>query len=99
VDHYSESDVKLNTYDPNQLEPALRGTLLPDAADILANRDPLLAGVVFTPQQVDDVTEFLRALTDPAARNLSQLTPGHVPSGLPVDGAGADHAVLASGGQ
>ena len=99
VDHYSESDVKLDTYDPNQLEPALRGTLLPDAADILANRDPLLAGVVFTPQQVDDVTEFLRALTDPAARNLSQLTPGHVPSGLPVDWAGADHAVLASGGR
>jgi cytochrome c peroxidase len=99
VDHYSESDVKLQTFDPGPLEPALQGTLQPDAADILANRDPLLAGVVFTPQQIDDVTEFLRALTDPAARNLSQLTPGHVPSGLPVDGAGADHAELAGGGR
>jgi hypothetical protein len=45
----------------------------------------LLEGVVFTPQQIDEVTEFLRALTDPRARNLEPVTPGHVPSGLPID--------------
>jgi len=85
VDHYSESHLKLQEYDAGQLEPLLQGTLLPTSADILANRDPLLDGVVFTPQQVDEVTEFMKALTDPAARHVRQLTPGHVPSKLKVD--------------
>jgi hypothetical protein len=35
---------------------------------------------------VDEVTEFMKALTDPAARNLQRIVPGRVPSGLPVDG-------------
>jgi cytochrome c peroxidase len=86
IDHYSESDVKLRDYDVNQLESLLRGTLFNSKDDILATRDPLLAGVVFTPQQVDDVTEFMRALTDPAAKDLSRVTPARVPSGLRVDG-------------
>lgn len=85
VDHYSESALKLHSYDVNQLAPILRGTLQPTADAILATRDPLLEGVVFTPQQIDEVTEFLRALTDPRARNLEPVTPGHVPSGLPID--------------
>ena len=38
VDHYSESDVKLANYDVNQIDPLLRGTLLPTTADILATR-------------------------------------------------------------
>ena len=75
VDHYSESDVKLRNYDAGQLQPALIGTVLPTVDDILATRDPLLQGVVFTPQQVDEVTEFMRALTDPGARNLRDLVP------------------------
>jgi cytochrome c peroxidase len=86
VDHYSESDVKLMNFDVNQLEADLRGTVLSNKTDILATRDPLLQGVVFSPQTVDEVTEFMKALTDPAARNLSGVVPGRVPSGLPVDG-------------
>jgi hypothetical protein len=35
---------------------------------------------------IDEVTEFMKALTDPAARDLSAIAPGGVPSGLPVDG-------------
>lgn len=85
VDHYSESDLKLRAFDAMQLEPMLRGLVLPNVDAILATRDPLLDGVVFTPQQVDEVTEFMKALTDPAARNLARLTPQRVPSGLPVD--------------
>lgn len=84
VDHYSESDVKLRNFDASQLEPALRGTVLATVEDILATRDPLLTGVSFSPQVVDEVTEFMKALTDPAARNLSGIVPGRVPSGLPV---------------
>jgi cytochrome c peroxidase len=85
VDHYSQSDLKLRNYDPSQLQAALAGTVLPTADDILATRDPLLQGVVFTPQQVDEVTAFMLALTDPGARNLRRLIPQRVPSGLRVD--------------
>ena len=85
IDHYSESHLKLQNYDPFQLEPLLRGTVVANYAAILATRDTLLEGVVFTPQQVDEVTEFMKALTDPAARTLARLTPERVPSGLPVD--------------
>jgi cytochrome c peroxidase len=86
VDHYSESHLKLRNFDNNQLEPALRGTVLSTFDAILATRDSLLEGVVFTPQQVDEVTEFMKALTDPAARHLGRIAPRRVPSGLPVDG-------------
>jgi cytochrome c peroxidase len=91
VDHYSESALKLQNYNANQLEPALRNKVLPTFSDILATRDPLLTGVVFAPQTVDEVTEFMKALTDPAARNLQRLVPGQVPSGLPVDGGRGGH--------
>jgi cytochrome c peroxidase len=86
VDHYSESATKLMDYDPSQLAPVLQGTVLNNKAAILATRDPLLTGVVFSPQVVDEVTEFMKALTDPAARHLEGVVPGHVPSGLSVDG-------------
>ena len=85
VEHYSESDVKLFAYDPTQLEPALRGTLLPNATTILASRDTLLRGVVLTSDLVDQLMDYMHALTDDAARNLSRSVPVRVPSGLKVD--------------
>jgi cytochrome c peroxidase len=93
VDHYSDSHLKLEEFlalrDPNVnlLEPLLRNTLLPTLNEVLATRDPLLTGVFFPPQVVDEVTEFMKALTDPAARNLQHIVPERVPSRLPVDGA------------
>jgi cytochrome c peroxidase len=87
VDHYSQSDVKLRNYDPAQLEPLLRGTLLPTADAILATRSTKLRNLVIAPQAVDEITEFLKALTDPAARNLNAFVPARVPSGLSVDHA------------
>ncbi len=85
VDHYSESDVKLRNFDPSSLDPALQGTVQANADDILATRDTLLNGVKFTDEQIDQVTEFMKALTDPAARNLGHTVPASVPSGLGVD--------------
>ncbi len=35
--------------------------------------------------EIADLVAFLRALTDPASRNLGHLIPDRVPSGLPVD--------------
>ncbi len=83
VDHYSESDIKLMNFDASH--PEIPG-VLNNKIDILDSRDPLLQGVVFAPQTVDEVTEFMKALTDPAARNLTGVVPGRVPSGLPVEG-------------
>jgi cytochrome c peroxidase len=86
IEHYSESHLKLLAYDPSQLEPALRGTLVVNAPAVLAQRDTLLTGVVLTDQLVDQLTDYMSALTDDAARHLHRLTPHRVPSGLPVDG-------------
>jgi cytochrome c peroxidase len=85
VDHYSESDTKLRAFTAAHLEPVLQNTLLPTAEQILATRDPLLQGVVFPPEVVDEVTAFMGALTDPAVLDLSSAVPATVPSGLPVD--------------
>ena len=85
VEHYSESDLKLLGFDPSALEPGLRTTLVPNASAILAQRDPLLAGVVLTPDLVDRLMDYMSALTDDAARNLSRSVPKRVPSRLPID--------------
>jgi cytochrome c peroxidase len=85
VDHYSESDTKLHTFTAAGLESLLQPTLRPTADAILATRDTLLRGVVFPAQTIDEVTAFMTALTDPAARNLLHTVPSRVPSGLPVD--------------
>jgi len=85
VAHYSDADLKLQSYDPSQLEPLLQGTLQPTAADILATRDFRLNKLKISAQTVDDITAFLQALTDPGARDLSRFVPDSVPSGLPVD--------------
>jgi cytochrome c peroxidase len=85
VDHYSQSDAKLRAYDPTQLEPLLQGTLQPTASDILLTRDTRLRNLVIAPETVDQITEFLKALTDPASRDLSRFVPTRVPSGLSID--------------
>ena len=87
VDHYGQSANKLRGYDPGQLEPLLRSTLLPTAEDILLTRDPRLTTLVLPQQTVDEITEFLKALTDPAASDLARFVPARVPSGLPIDNA------------
>jgi cytochrome c peroxidase len=85
VEHYSESDKKLFGFDVLQLEPALQGTLLPTANTILAQRDTLLKGVVLTDDLVNQLMDYMSALTDNAARDLSKSVPKRVPSGLPLD--------------
>ena len=85
VDHYSESDIKLRSFTAAHLEPLLQPTMQATIEQILATRDTLLQGVVFPAQTVDEVTEFMKALTDPAARNLAHVVPASVPSGLSID--------------
>jgi cytochrome c peroxidase len=85
IEHYSESHLKLLAFDPLRLEPLLQGTLVDNAAEILATRDAILDGVVLPAEIVDQLTSYMMALTDPAATNLDRLIPDRVPSGLPVD--------------
>ena len=84
VEHYSESDLKLLAFDPAPLERALRGTVLPNAADVLWQRDTLLAGVVLSDELVSALMDYMQALTDNAARDVSRIVPARVPSGLRV---------------
>lgn len=84
VDHYSDSHIKVHIFDPTPLAPALRGTLLANAQDLVATRDTLLDGLVLTTKQVDELLDYLAALTDPAARSPVNVVPARVPSGLPV---------------
>lgn len=88
IAHYSESDQKLLTYDPGQLEPLLRNTVEANASQVIAARDTLIVGVVLTDSIVDQLLDYMSALTDPRARDLSYLVPRRVPSGLPVDRLG-----------
>jgi cytochrome c peroxidase len=85
IDHYSESHLKLRNFDPTTLEPLLQGSLVLNFDAVIANRDTILNGVVLPPTIVDQLTTFMTALTDPAARDLGRTIPSAVPSGLPVD--------------
>jgi cytochrome c peroxidase len=85
IEHYSESDLKLLAFDPASLEPALRLSVLNNAAEILLTRDTLLTGVVLPPELVDKLMDYMSALTDDAARNLSRSVPVRVPSKAKVD--------------
>jgi len=85
IEHYSESDLKLLAFDPTRLEAPLRLTLVNNSADVLLQRDTLLAGVVLTDALVDKLMAYMSALTDDAARDLSRAVPVRVPSRLPVD--------------
>jgi cytochrome c peroxidase len=71
IEHYSESHLKLRSFDPFTLEPLLQGTLVPNAEAILATRDTILDGVVLPPELVDQLTTYMGALTDRPRRSSS----------------------------
>jgi cytochrome c peroxidase len=85
IEHYSESDLKLLSFDASTLEPELRLTTVDNFQAILLQRDTLLAGVVLTDELVDKLMDYMSALTDDASRNLSRAVPIRVPSRLPID--------------
>ncbi|MEX2284899.1 MAG: cytochrome c peroxidase [Gemmatimonadota bacterium] len=88
VDHYSDATNALRTYDVSQLDPALRPLVHGDQTtvnNILNTLDfRLRQPLDFTDDEKRELVAFLKALTDPAARDLSPLILARVPSGLPV---------------
>jgi cytochrome c peroxidase len=88
VRHYSDVPLALGGFDVSQLAPAVRDQYHGDAATL----DSIMATLDFrvrtpmnlTDGEVAELVAFLKALTDPAARDLGALVPARVPSGLPV---------------
>ncbi len=75
-------------YDPaRHLPPALQDDVLPYDFERQAHSvaHPMKAGLPLNEGDVADLVEFMQSLTDPAARDLSHVTPSEVPSGLPLD--------------
>lgn len=85
IAHYRDPAGTLASYNVNQLEPALRASRVNNDAQLLATLDGSVRFITLTPQNIDDLTDFLKSLTDPAARNMAAKVPSRVPSGLVVD--------------
>jgi hypothetical protein len=98
--HHADMAGSVAGYDPsaNGIPPDLYSSLQPFAPTRqLASAAPQLrAGLPLTQQDVADLVAFLDALTDPAAADLSSLTPAAVPSGLPLDPAPAGARLVAA---
>jgi len=88
VKHYNDVPTSLQTFDPATLPANVRDSYHGDAATIaavLASLDGRVRQPLhLTDAQRADLVEFLKSLTDPAARDLSGIIPASVPSGLPV---------------
>ena len=68
---------------PRALQDQVRAYSFERQAHSVAGR--IGAGMPISDGDVADLVAFLRSLTDPAARDLSHITPAAVPSGLPLD--------------
>ena len=84
VAHYRDARRSHLRYDfhGNVTDPQLVRGLVQNSEEVLATLDPR----VVTPRffDVDQVVEFLRALTADDARTLDEIVPPVVPSGLPI---------------
>ena len=84
VAHYRDVALSNRQYDiqSNVFDPELVTTLVPNSELVLANLDQRLQAPIDF--DVDAVVEFLRALTAEDAKDLSDVVPASVPSGLPI---------------
>jgi len=86
--HYNDVPKALREYDASQLPPGLQPMYHGDDATItavLTNLDGRLAQPLnLSEVEISELVAFLKALTDPSARDLTSLIPARVPSGLPV---------------
>lgn len=84
VAHYRDVEVSHLLYDvgSNVDDPELVHMVVPNSSEVLAALDPLLP--VPNEFDVDAVLAFLHALTADDARDLADVVPAFVPSGLPV---------------
>jgi len=88
VRHYNDVPEALRQYDPSQLDPDVRPWYHGDPSTVSAILQTLdgrfQRPLELTDTEISELVAFLRALTDPAARDLRSAAPARVPSGLPV---------------
>ncbi|NVB38075.1 hypothetical protein G6O69_09550 [Pseudenhygromyxa sp. WMMC2535] len=86
IEHYLDPEASLLDFDPDEegVDPALSDTLVANQDLVLDHVSPLLADMDFREQRLDEMVEFMHALTDPASLDLEHTIPETVPSGLPV---------------
>jgi cytochrome c peroxidase len=94
VEHHLEPEQSLANYDPSQIVMPPRPDL--DALDLVAFNDPAVTAAIAdaieieAPEEelsegdINDLIDFLNALTDPSAGDLRKTVPTRVPSGLPL---------------
>jgi len=84
VVHYDDVVASNVTYDitANVSDPELAMMRTPNVEAVLSNLDPRIPQLA--PIDPDAILEFLGALTDERARDLSDVVPDRVPSGLPL---------------
>jgi len=86
--HHADVWTANMVYDPQtHLPPAFHGQLLSHNFEAQAHSlaPQLAVSLPLNEEDVTDLVDFMRSLTDPAARDLSHLLPAEVPSGLPLD--------------
>ena len=94
VEHHLAGEDSLRSYDPSQIVMPPRPDL--DALDLIAFNDAAITDAIanaieieppdreLSERDIDDLIEFLNALTDPSAGDLRKSVPTRVPSGLPL---------------
>jgi cytochrome c peroxidase len=92
VEHHLDAENSLRSYDPSQIVMPPRPDL--DALDLIAFNSPAITNAiakaieiepkVLSESEIDDLMDFLNALTDPSAGDLRKSVPTRVPSGLPL---------------
>ena len=92
VRHHLDARQWCEQYDYEQLPADIRSDLViktDSMAEMIERIDPLAAEPpLLADAEIAQIMDFLEALTDPAAADLSHVIPQTVPSGLPVqDGA------------
>lgn len=97
VQHHVDPRAAYDSYDMSQIEldMQLAEGLKPAEPIFEDPRNPVVLGrkagqkrIELTEAQIDDLIEFLKALTDPAMKDTASIAPSTVPSGLPVDVVG-----------
>lgn len=96
IRHHTDPEAAYANYDITQIEPDMQAADgLKPAGPVFEKRNPVALGrgpgqrrIDLTEEQITELVEFLKTLTDPRMNDTKSLAPDTVPSGLPVDVAG-----------
>jgi cytochrome c peroxidase len=93
IRHHTDPEAAYANYDISQIEQDMQDADgLKPMGPVFERRNPVALGsgagqtrIDLTDSQIDDLVEFLKALTDARMQDTASMAPSTVPSGLPVD--------------